>query len=145
MKNTPCFECGQKAEYDHHVVPLSLGGTKTVPLCADCHGKTHNITMSNLTAKAMRRLKDEDRYTGGKVTENQLLGSAINKTIWINIFEMNEEMQEKIVDLIAQNLANGVSYDYNKIKQLKDEGFDVEAIADEIKNVPKQSKDDDKE
>lgn len=61
------------------------------------------------------------------------------------IFEMNEEMQEKIVDLIAQNLANGVSYDYNKIKQLKDEGFDVEAIADEIKNVPKQSKDDDEE
>lgn len=58
------------------------------------------------------------------------------------IFDMNEEMQEKIVDLIAQNLANGVSYDYNKIKQLKDEGFDVEAIADEIKNVPKQSKED---
>lgn len=61
------------------------------------------------------------------------------------IFDMNEEMQEKIVDLIAQNLANGVSYDYNKIKQLKDEGFDVEAIANEIKNVPKQSKDDDEE
>ena len=58
------------------------------------------------------------------------------------IFDMNEEMQEKIVDLIAQNLANGVSYEYNKIKQLKDEGFDVEAIADEIKNVPKQSKED---
>lgn len=58
------------------------------------------------------------------------------------IFDMNEEMQEKIVDLIAQNLANGVSYDYNKIKELKDEGFDVEAIAEQIKNVPKQSKDD---
>lgn len=54
------------------------------------------------------------------------------------IFDMNEEMQEKIVDLIAQNLAKGVSYDYNKIKELKDEGYDVEAIADEIKNVPKQ-------
>ena len=58
------------------------------------------------------------------------------------IFDMNEEMQEKIVDLIAQNLANGVPYDYNKIKELKDEGFDVEAIAEQIKNVPKQSKDD---
>lgn len=61
------------------------------------------------------------------------------------IFEMNEEMQEKIVDLIAQNLANGVSYDYNKIKQLKDEGFNVEAIAEEIKNIPKQSKEDDED
>ena len=56
------------------------------------------------------------------------------------IFDMNEEMQEKIVDLIAQNLANGVSYDYNKIKELKDEGFDVEAIAEQIKNVPKKDK-----
>ena len=57
------------------------------------------------------------------------------------IFDMNEEMQEKIVDLIAQNLANGVSYDYNKIKELKDEGFDVEAIAEQIKNVPKKDND----
>ena len=56
------------------------------------------------------------------------------------IFDMNEEMQEKIVDLIAQNLANGVSYDYNKIKELKDEGLDVEAIAEQIKNVPKKDK-----
>ena len=54
------------------------------------------------------------------------------------ILEMNESMQEKIIDLIAQKLANGESYDYNKIKELKDEGFDVEAIADEIKNVPKK-------
>ena len=56
------------------------------------------------------------------------------------IFDMNDEMIEKVVDLIARNLANGMSYDYNKIKQLKDEGYDVEAIADEIKNVPKKDK-----
>lgn len=56
------------------------------------------------------------------------------------IFDMNDEMIEKVVDLIARNLANGMSYDYNKIKQLKDEGYDVEAIADEIKNLPKKDK-----
>ena len=54
------------------------------------------------------------------------------------ILEMNESMQEKIIDLIAQKLASGESYDYNKIKELKDEGFDVEAIAEQIKNVPKK-------
>jgi len=52
------------------------------------------------------------------------------------IFDMNEDMQEKIVDMIARKIVSGFSYDYNKIKQLKDEGYDVEAIADEIKNVP---------
>ena len=29
-----CFECDMPAEHDHHVVPQSIGGTKTVPLCA---------------------------------------------------------------------------------------------------------------
>ena len=52
------------------------------------------------------------------------------------IFDMNEDMQEKIVDMIARRIVSGASYDYNKIKQLKDEGYDVEAIAEEIKNVP---------
>lgn len=36
-----CFECGAAADHDHHVVPRSLGGTKTVPLCASCHAKAH--------------------------------------------------------------------------------------------------------
>jgi hypothetical protein len=38
---TPCFECGQGAMHQHHVVPRSLGGTKTVPLCEECHRKVH--------------------------------------------------------------------------------------------------------
>ena len=36
-----CFECGAPADHDHHVVPRSLGGTKTIPLCHSCHGKAH--------------------------------------------------------------------------------------------------------
>ena len=35
------------------------------------------------------------------------------------ICDMNEDMQEKVIDLIAQKLANGFSYDYNKIKNVK--------------------------
>ena len=40
MKN--CFECGDLAIHNHHVVPRSLGGKKTIPLCANCHSKAHN-------------------------------------------------------------------------------------------------------
>jgi len=37
-----CFECGSTDDlYDHHVVPRSLGGTKTIVLCGKCHGKVH--------------------------------------------------------------------------------------------------------
>ncbi len=31
-----CFECGVPADYDHHVIPKSQGGRKTVSLCRDC-------------------------------------------------------------------------------------------------------------
>ena len=37
------FECESYGEIDnHHVVPKSLGGTKTIPLCYKCHGLVHN-------------------------------------------------------------------------------------------------------
>ena len=39
-----CFECGKPSEFNHHVVPVSSGGTKTVPLCAICHGLVHDRT-----------------------------------------------------------------------------------------------------
>ncbi len=37
-----CFECGGTEEiHQHHVIPKSLGGTKTIPLCNMCHGRAH--------------------------------------------------------------------------------------------------------
>ena len=38
-----CFECGAPATERHHIVPASLGGTKTVPLCGICHAKIHDV------------------------------------------------------------------------------------------------------
>lgn len=37
-----CFECGGTEHiHQHHVIPKSLGGTKTIPLCNMCHGRAH--------------------------------------------------------------------------------------------------------
>jgi hypothetical protein len=38
-----CFECGREATENHHVIPKSLGGTKTIPLCTICHMKVHDL------------------------------------------------------------------------------------------------------
>ncbi len=38
-----CYECNEPADHDHHVVPFSLGGSRTIPLCEACHGKVHGI------------------------------------------------------------------------------------------------------
>lgn len=63
-----CFECGQPAEFDHHVVPASRGGTKTVPLCAECHGKAHNLDCnmdhSVLTQQGLARAKSRGTKLG---------------------------------------------------------------------------------
>ncbi|MCP4109077.1 MAG: hypothetical protein GY749_26705 [Desulfobacteraceae bacterium] len=34
-----CFECGCPAIYNYYIIPKSLGGTKTVPLCEGCYNK----------------------------------------------------------------------------------------------------------
>ena len=69
----PCFECEAPTDHDHHVVPRSLGGTKTVPLCHACHAKAHGLkgttwaSHGGLTAAAMARMKAAGLYTGGVV------------------------------------------------------------------------------
>lgn len=46
------------------------------------------------------------------------------------ILNMSEDMQDRIVDIIATNIANGVSYDYNKIKKLEDNGLAITKVAE---------------
>ena len=71
MSESVCWECGAPAEHDHHVVPRSAGGTKTIPLCGPCHGKVHGVTSlvttSALTRAAMGRKRAAGEYTGGEV------------------------------------------------------------------------------
>ena len=45
MDTTSCFECGQPAHVQHHVIPQSRGGTKTVPLCNGCHSLVHDAKL----------------------------------------------------------------------------------------------------
>jgi 5-methylcytosine-specific restriction endonuclease McrA len=54
-----CFECGQPAGANHHVVPRSLGGTRTLPLCDDCHAAIHStgqpLSLGRLARLARQR------------------------------------------------------------------------------------------
>ena len=61
-----CFECGKNANVQHHVVPRSRGGTKTVDLCEPCHGKAHGRKMKTrqLTIDALRQKKQRGERTG---------------------------------------------------------------------------------
>ncbi len=64
-----CFECGATDNlHNHHVVPRSLGGTKTIPLCPKCHGLVHSLDYSthHLTAKVQREKLARGEYIGGR-------------------------------------------------------------------------------
>ena len=53
-----CFECSAPATLRHHVVPHSLGGKNTVPLCDACHKKVHSpesvLSLSRLARRSPR-------------------------------------------------------------------------------------------
>jgi hypothetical protein len=63
----PCFDCGAPAQHEHHVVPRSCGGTRTVPLCERCHGLVHNkrfTGIGHLTRKALAAKKAKGERVG---------------------------------------------------------------------------------
>lgn len=45
------------------------------------------------------------------------------------ILDMDEGMQDDVMNLIAERMAKGESYDYNRIKELEDEGFELTKLA----------------
>lgn len=65
-----CLECQAPAEHDHHIIPRSLGGTATVPLCSVHHAMVHGapglVSTAKLTSLAMQKKKAAGLYTGGR-------------------------------------------------------------------------------
>ena len=77
--NYKCYECGiEECIQHHHVVPRSLGGTKTIPLCSICHGKVHGIkrdkqiNVSELTKLGIARAKAAGKVMGNPQWEISL-------------------------------------------------------------------------
>lgn len=69
MKVRECFECEQPAVTDHHVIPRSKGGRRTVPLCQVCHDLVHDLrprlmSTSGLTRAALAAKRKRGEYTG---------------------------------------------------------------------------------
>lgn len=62
-----CFECGEvRGLHNHHVVPRSLGGTKTIPLCERCHGLVHekDLRIGALTSRALQHKRSRGERVG---------------------------------------------------------------------------------
>ncbi len=77
-----CFECDSiKDIHYHHVVPETLGGTKTIPLCIICHGKVHGsdfLKHKELQKIGIEKAKSEGKFIG------RLKGTKEDKNTFLN-------------------------------------------------------------
>ena len=74
MMAKTCFECDAPAEHDHHIIPKSLGGTRTIPLCVACHSKVHgrSLTHNALVRQGQARARAEGKTWGGSAKGRRL-------------------------------------------------------------------------
>lgn len=64
----PCFECSTFTKGLHHVVPVSLGGTKQIPLCENCHNKVHKgLINSVLIKEGIRKFREKGGEFGAPI------------------------------------------------------------------------------
>ena len=61
----PCFDCGKETMGRHHVVPVSKGGTKVIPLCEGCHNKVHEgLILAGLIRDGLQRARENGKILG---------------------------------------------------------------------------------
>ena len=101
-----CFECGAPATERHHIVPASLGGTKTVPLWGICHAKIHDVdgkrrtriaelTKAALDAKKARGetwVRNTDTTAARVVSSKRRIAAREN---WMKESEVGKYVQAK--------------------------------------------------
>jgi transposase-like protein len=102
-----CFECGGNEHiHQHHIIPKSLGGTKTIPLCETCHGKVHQkdlVKFNNLAKEGIKRYVANGGKLGRKEGSSESIEKFMSKPMNIEIKQLVEQGHSvrKIVKMIG--------------------------------------------
>lgn len=88
------------------MIPVALGGTKTVPLCERCHGLVHDrgfTSISALTKKAMSDKRARGEHNGGRPPYGyRLLAPG---SMWI----VTDDHEQKVIAVALELRAAGRS------------------------------------
>ena len=99
-----CFECDAPADHQHHVIPRSKGGKRTVWLCSPCHAKVHSkhlLSTSRLTQQALNeKRKNGERI--GQVPYGYVLGDDGKRLV-------ADEKQQVILQWMRRQRQRGVA------------------------------------
>jgi hypothetical protein len=102
-----CFECGSSEHiHQHHIIPKSLGGTKTIPLCETCHGRVHQkdlVKFNNLAKEGRKRYVENGGKLGRKEGSAESIETFMNKPVNIEIKQLVEQgySVRKIVKILG--------------------------------------------
>lgn len=122
VRKDVCFECGSDVNIQyHHVVPDSLGGSQTIPLCSECHGKVHKrkfVDISFLVKEGLRKKKEQGvilgRRKGTKKTDKDMLENPKYKDV---IKHLNEKHTIRDVSQMTNISINTVHKVYKILKK----------------------------
>ncbi len=99
-----CWECekGDVPLHNHHPVPRVRGGTKTIPLCEECHSKAHhmdkNMNTSALIKEGLKKTMENGTKLGGPKYGYFTGGDAqINKEEMKVVRRIKNLRQDKVV------------------------------------------------
>lgn len=105
-KLTECFECGLPGAHRHHVVPQSVGGTKSVSLCVDCHSLAHtngnpSEYLLNAVSSFRRAVVINARPQSSEVTALTRLVDNLKKKVE-QVTEERDQVQLAYDDVMAR-------------------------------------------
>jgi hypothetical protein len=119
-----CFQCNNNAEHQHHVVPKSKGGTKTIPLCVECHSKVHNKSMAGIYLTKlglMRSMKPYHafifwEYVIKKTTIKEIANECEKSDQWVKnqIKRMKAIYPNDLMDILYPEIAPNGSKFYTR-------------------------------
>ncbi len=99
-----CFECETTEDlHQHHVVPRSRGGTKTVALCHSCHMKAHGRDGNASNSKKLIIDGLRKKRLAGQIQGNPKYGYVISKCRT----ELLESREEQNVLGIVDSMTKG--------------------------------------
>ena len=112
--NYKCFECGtSECIQHHHIIPESLGGTKTIPLCSMCHARAHGIKrnkqidISRLTKEGLAAAKKRGVKLG--TAAKPMTEEGYEKSMKTRVLGA-DEYALKMKPIILPMLSAGMSY-----------------------------------
>jgi hypothetical protein len=111
-----CFECGFPAEHNHHVVPKSMGGKNTVPLCQSCHNLIHSVGNSMSRGNIHRSSMISRRPS--KLTWTTAIKILILRSYGKSIRKIQKELPDVSTDTIHRAI-NGEGSLPNAIREMQ--------------------------